>query len=56
MKPFLVMATAQLATAIIVTAILCPLLVGFLEKRSKKQVPGIEGNETIIKPQPTLVE
>lgn len=55
MKPFLVMATAQLATAIIVTAILCPLLVGFLDRRAKKQATIIESTETIVTPKPTLV-
>lgn len=38
LKPFLAGATAQIATAIIITAILCPLLVGFLDKRSKKKI------------------
>jgi len=35
LKPFLEIATAQIATAIIITAILSPLLVGFLDKRVK---------------------
>jgi 2-keto-3-deoxygluconate permease len=33
LKPFLAIATAQIATAIIVTALLSPLLVGFLDRR-----------------------
>ena len=35
LKPFLASATAQIATAVIVTAILCPLLVGYLDKKLK---------------------
>jgi len=35
LKPYLAAATAQIATAIIVTCILSPMLVGFLDKRLK---------------------
>lgn len=35
LKPFLASATAQIATSIIVTCILCPMLVGYLDKKVK---------------------
>lgn len=35
LAPFLGVATAQIATSIIVTCILCPLLVGYLDKKLK---------------------
>jgi 2-keto-3-deoxygluconate permease len=47
LKPFLATATAQIATAIIITAILCPLLVGYLDKKSKKSN---ETQETPLEP------
>jgi Kef-type K+ transport systems, membrane components len=37
LKPFLAVATTQIATSIIVTSILCPLLVGYLDKRLKSK-------------------
>jgi 2-keto-3-deoxygluconate permease len=37
LQPYLATATAQIATAIIITAILCPMLVGYLDKRAKKR-------------------
>jgi len=35
LKPYLATATAQIATAIMVTCILCPMLVGYLDKKLK---------------------
>lgn len=35
LKPYVASATAQLAAAVIVTAILCPLLVSYLDKKDK---------------------
>lgn len=37
LKPFATIATAQVATSVIVTAILCPLLVNFLHKKLQKK-------------------
>lgn len=37
LQPYIATATAQLAAAVIVTAILCPLLVSYLDKKMKKR-------------------
>ncbi|MDR7869815.1 MAG: 2-keto-3-deoxygluconate permease [Tissierellaceae bacterium] len=37
LEPFVASATAQIAAAVIVTAILCPLLVSYLDKRDSKK-------------------
>ncbi|WP_242655244.1 2-keto-3-deoxygluconate permease [Clostridium cellulovorans] len=36
LEPYLVLATAQIGTAIIITSILCPLLVRYLDKNNRK--------------------
>lgn len=38
LQPLVASTTAQIAAAVIVTAILCPLLVSYLDKRDKKRL------------------
>ncbi len=38
LEPLVATATAQIAAAVIITAVLCPLLVSFLDKRDKKRL------------------
>lgn len=42
LQPYIATATAQLATAVIVTAILCPLLVSYLDKKDEEKIKAVE--------------